>query len=302
MSKVISTVQRAETKSVRDDFNASTGLVYLSAEYDDQDQIDSWNDRVAFSPQQTRDILLRDLPDDISVNIYLDSYGNGSFYYNGSAIQDVKCEFDLQKGISQEGDVYINDDDRAKGVGRIIVRNQIEFLKACGVECFKTYASSSMGGYVWARFGFLPNDDQLEELRQNLDRYFKGVKDLLTAEEIAEIEPLLSLENKEDIWKVAESKVDLQTRLHDIFDMCANESVSDDKRHDAEYARTIMGRALNTYAYNYIRSGVEEGHSIKLACLLLMGTNWHGEIDAGNDDQMRQVDSYTGGFKHIAIK
>ena len=306
MTRVVSTVSKAEMPSVKGDFNAvSDRLDYVVMDSDDPyhySRIDNWNAYISISPQDARDILLRGLPDDINVEISLDEDGDGRLEYSGGDIIDCACEFDLNKKIRREGDASIRADAQNAGLGRMLVRNQIEFLKGCGIEKFEVHASASVGGYAWARFGYLPIDKDMNEIRENVQRYFNALKPILTDEEISQIEGLTELSSKSDLIKIADQQTDLYSRIRAVFDMAADASLDENIRSEAAYKQTLMGRGLNTYGYNHIGDCLFNKEPIRLGRMLLLGTNWHGSIDLDNETQMRHVDNYTGGFKHISFR
>lgn len=306
MARVVSTVNKTSIPSVKEDFNAVSDrfdcVVMDSDEPHHVSRIDSWNQFISISPYDARDILLRDLSDEIRVKVSLDENGYGRLEYSGGDVIDCACDFDLNRKVRNEGDASICSEAQTMGLGRTLIRNQIEFLKACGIETFEVYASSSVGGYAWARFGYLPIDKDMDEIREKVQRYFNALKPILTDEEIAQIEGLTEISSKYDLWEIAKEQTDLYSRIRVVFDMAADETLNESFRSDASYKQTLMGRGMNTYGYNHIGDCLFNKEPIRLGRLLLIGTNWHGTIDLRNETQMRYVDNYVGGFKHIAFR
>ncbi len=177
-------------------------------------------------------------------------------------------------------------------IGRILTRNRIEFFYASEqFDKASTRASSSVGGYTWARFGYLPENVDWElELKAQVRDRLTAIWPLLAAPEKDYIDVYKSLAVSKDLWGIADADFDLRNRL-------------------ADATPQFMGVLLGTFAYidraetlDRIFERVARGKKLTLGQYLLLGTTWDGEIDFNNVEQMKRVDAYTGGFRYIGFE
>lgn len=319
MSKVVLNKTRKRSRPViREDFNRVSknisfefGVFYtkrtmteLSPKSDSsyiKKGLALWNKNIPISPRQAAKILTDGLPAESKVEISLDEDGEGSLCFSGPGIDHVIASFDFGRLERYEGSMVVFSDQRGKKIGRTILRNQIEFLHTCGIKKFKVHASLSAGGYMWARFGYLPqniNDPDFERVREHVQSSLKALKNLLKEEEYKTLEEYAEFRKKEHMWRVADCRIDMVERLAATFNKASNPKLRTKK--SLQIAKRV-GRKLDLSRSEYFQSGIVNRQPVFLGRLLLAGTSWKGFINLDNARQMERVGAYVGGWRYIQV-
>lgn len=251
--------------------------------------------------QQAMDILRRDLPpvgsDNIIIRVAPDGYGTLEIKHVDF---DEERTFNLKDKVVDFGVLRV-DENREHGVGRHVLRNEIDLFRALGAKVFNVHAADA-GGYMLARLGALPDDvsdpDFVARTKNRVTSILEAVSPLLTESERKPLAKAAMFADSKDIWSLADAPVDLSSRLKTLF--------ADATSGDTDAAATrdkILGALNDTYfagngariiADIYDRVGA--GKSISAGRLLLAGTYWEGHIDLNDAEQLRRVDTYTGGL------
>ena len=90
----------------------------------------------------------------MGVDMHADQDGEPLFHYKGF--------FNSAEEGHLEGDLSVSKDTRGRGLGRSILKNQIELMAITGRKSFSFDAGEDAGGYAWARMGFLPQKEDLD--------------------------------------------------------------------------------------------------------------------------------------------
>ncbi|MDB5490746.1 MAG: hypothetical protein JWO78_595 [Micavibrio sp.] len=252
----------------------------------------AWNVSVPVNPDLAVHILTRDLPDVEEVELEYSPYANEvSCSLRGDGYYDRR-DFGLGSGRTGHGTVSVDVRKQGAGIGRILMRNEIEFAHALNMRTFSIYAGGSAGGYTWASLGFEPDKIDSEDFntytRNLISRHYEAVKDCLTEEERYNVRPLLDLIRTKDLRQLARQDADFSVRLKTVFAQAVN--------HDSEQ--------------NLVRDSLRErfnvrlrlGKKITLGQVLLAGTTWRGHIDLQDPVQMRRAGEYAGGWKYIGLR
>lgn len=207
----------------------------------------------------------------------------------------------MDSDVSQDEDhgaagLSVEDAHRGRGLGRVMVRNQLELDALMGREKITIDAGSVNGGYSWARFGFLPVSEGDTSYKRQFERdlipRIVAYEDygLIPDGQAGRFFSLARLENPEDIWELADQAQDILPRLSVAFGREANKS--HELRRSFNHIEIFnMDRAVN--------QTLENRRSFSLGKALLLRTQWKGEIDFDNPTQMRRVNDYTGGFAFL---
>jgi hypothetical protein len=246
-----------------------------------------WQEHMPMPKEKAERMLRRGLPRGTKVELDMDSDGHGSLELKGGYIDQVTKDFDLSSKTAHSG--YMKLDRTGHGIGRKIMRNQIEFFIASGCEKLEMNAGLNAGGYTWARLGFLPYDkgehkDDFRELRNDVRSRYKKIEPLLDAGEKARMAEILKFKDAKAVWKLADSRIDLGKRLRDVFAAAAN----DDRQ--AQKLEEKLQPLVDS-------DDVKDNKPQPIGRLLLAGTYWEGELDFNNKAQMKRVSDYVGGIE-----
>lgn len=243
----------------------------------------SWAQHVRIPPGLGESILKRDLPADFEYRIML-SGTEGWLFLDGGDCSDSR-KFDLATGIVQPGDLVIHGDTQYQGLGRRIMRNQIEFFHAIGMKTLRIHASREAGGYSWPRMGFLPDMPLNPESANDMKRRYDLIKPFLAAGDCPAALPLPPNEAR-DLWVIADQSVDIAARLPEFFKAAAG-SFSGGDKEVSNTMQVLFGER------------VRQGRTVTLGQFLLAGTSYPAYLDLADAAQMKRAGAYAGGWRYI---
>lgn len=185
---------------------------------------------------------------------------------------------DRDTGMATHDYAFVTGTSQRCGLGRVLSRNRLEFCRAAGMTRITLRATSSVGGYMWARCGYLPATDQTRaglrdqlESRMDLLSSFPGTDALC-----ARLAPLVMLDRPTDLWRIADLADDMMPVL----------------------------RAAETRAHAMLppwRHCHDHNLPLTLGQAMLLGTSWDGRCDLTDPVQMTRAGAYNGGWKHLNI-
>lgn len=240
---------------------------------------ETWRKYMPISEDEAKKILLQDMPQDTIVKITLGTDGIGSLAISHDEVNDNRS-FSMEQKVVDNGMMHTN--TNGAGLGRKLMRNEIEFFAACGIQHFNIQAGSSAGGYAWARFGFLPKGTPENFIDKARNRY-ERIQPLLTTEEQQTVEDILEFKNPQDMWRLADMKTDLAPRLRDIFRKAAAGNATAANQKDR--------------MFSVIKQYKREGTEMPIGRVLMAGNKWEGTLDFANKEQMDRIEKYVGGWK-----
>lgn len=240
----------------------------------------------ALSPGAAAAILIRDLPDDPDPRIFVEGR-EGRLYLHGMGYSDGR-RFDLQTRTVHAGDLHVGSHAQRGGLGRIIMRNQIEFFHAAGFDRFHIQAAREAGAYSWPRMGFLPETPIDPDFLQDLRHRFAVVAPMMSAEEQGALAALIQLNEASDVWKISDQTTNLTPRLRTFF----NHSAQTLSGREREIANT-----LKILFHNQIK----DEKPVSLGQVMLCGLSFPAVLDFNNVAQMKRAGAYVGGWTYIGF-
>lgn len=173
-----------------------------------------WQQKFGFSSTFLPHILLRDLPHDMVAGINIIPFDKGNHLiindldlFYGVNRQNYGCEirsFELLDKKTLPGDMSL--ETQGNGVGRKLIRNEIEFASLIGIDRFVINASDIAGAYVWARMGFLLDDDDIPNLQlfSDLKRRIDILEPWLDKDIVADLRHKIANPHEQTLWEIAD--------------------------------------------------------------------------------------------------
>jgi hypothetical protein len=250
--------------------------------------------------EQAKDILRRDLPlgyGDIVLRVAPSGFGILQIAHEDF---DEERTFNLKIGIVDFGVLRV-DNNREQGTGRRALRNEIELFRALGAKMFNVHACDG-GAYMMARFGMLPDDinskEFIAETKTPVAKKLAALEPLLTAAESSALAGPAAFEKAEDMWRLADTNIDIGPRLKILFAKAAAGDAA-----AAATQKAILAAVDDTY---FARNGariiadinehVAAGKAVPASRVMLAGTYWEGHIDMSDSKQMARAGKYSGGW------
>lgn len=244
-------------------------------------------------------ILGRDLPG--AVDVTIDEKGKGVFNLavrtldkKGDVIVSDKRELDFNDGHVGTGWFVTDEAWQGRGVGRTLMRNEIELAYRCGLRRMDILAGLTNGGYSWARFGFLPvfaNHPATLKFKVGL------LKDEVSPATGAVLKSVAALDEKKHLWTLADIDEDIVPALDRIF----NGKAAPQTYAFLDEEKKAKTNAGHLHRLDEMRkAAVVEGKPLPFGRTLLSSHAWDGYMDFSDQEQLRRAAAYAGGFQHIA--
>jgi hypothetical protein len=87
-----------------------------------------------------------------------------------------------------------------KGIGKTILANQLKLWDHLGVEELSLNANIDVGGYAWARYGYVPSISDWEDIQDRTKRTMKNV--IMSAGTREKLDKIL--DHSADPWQISE--------------------------------------------------------------------------------------------------
>ena len=264
-----------------------------------------WRKHFPFSYERAHALLARDLGERVRIEctFYTDQKKvltpSRRWPNSDDIVQAAKISI---KGAGFTSDFYLNLTDgfcltgateveplfQGRGLGTHVMRNQIEFIYVAGsFKSLHMTAAMSAGGYTWSKFGIEPSDLGTDKAFQTLvEQRYHAVRPCLTDIETSELDPLIRLSCREDVWALSQSSIELGPRLVSIF--------------TGAHAEKSLRRSFTEGVYDRIRTRAQEGLPVPAGQYHLAGTHWRGHVNLSDRAQLRRIAAYAGGFQAIA--
>mgnify|MGYP006273726685 CR=1 FL=1 len=279
-----------------------TGGIDFKDTYSAASDLKKQLDDAGISPEQGYAILTRELAvmdarcPDKSMHIRITAEDNLKIcgYFNQDvAFEDTRSYDPSQKEVTT-GVIRVMDNAQGQGLGRRLLRNQIEFFALLGYKSMEILASNDNGAYSWARFGFKPvpdkqDEEELEKLAARVDCLEKtGVIEESDAEELRLI---LESGTEEIIPCIAGLQMDVCDKIGLVFedfdyDFMKVSGFTD----DLDQPQTLWEGFMKSW---------ENNERLPLGRVLLSGLSWIGKLDFNDSAQMKHVHDYSGGFHYL---
>lgn len=139
--------------------------------------VEKWNAKIGIEPEEFKKSFLGGL-EHATMNIGL----SGSTFYIGGGILDDSGnrvgEYDRQISPDDKSAYSaffkLNKNTTKHNIGKKVLGGNVEVYEALGLEKLKVSANIDVGGYAWAKYGYVPTASSWAELRGELERKLGG--------------------------------------------------------------------------------------------------------------------------------
>jgi GNAT superfamily N-acetyltransferase len=124
----------------------------------------------------------------------------------GEPIGLISRSISRETGVAQHGALMLSPEFEGQGLGRDILRANIDYYRQLGLSRVDVNAALDRGGYVWARYGFVPTQEAWDALRPVLRaKVGEPSLNLAPAERQATLD-LLESPDPRTIWHIADDR------------------------------------------------------------------------------------------------
>jgi hypothetical protein len=129
---------------------------------------------------------------------------NGNLHRGGQSIGEIHRRIFPDRSVAVHDFLELNDDAQAAGIAKSLLRNQIDTYRAIGINHVNLTAGLNVGGYSWAKYGFLPDETAWRGLQTDLRdrmRYLRMDNDVRVG-----VEHLIESENPIALWRLSDMR------------------------------------------------------------------------------------------------
>jgi hypothetical protein len=139
--------------------------------------IDTWNRHVGDDPAEFRNEFLGGLKSTMTITYYEASGDSaGSMEIRGKLLDDAgntigtyTRDIDFDRSTAESSYFAINRGHTDKGTGKTLLKANVDYYQKIGLDKLKVHANIDVGGYAWAKYGYVPTDDSWGSLGQQIE-------------------------------------------------------------------------------------------------------------------------------------
>lgn len=261
-----------------------------------------WDRHIKVPPQRALAVLSRGLPP-TQISLIFNSYDSPSakIIISGDGQFSDRRPLNFYERRAAAGNVKIT--EGKNGTGRILARNQMNFLYRIGLQGMDIAPGSTAGGYFWARMGANLDTDmkKTDFLARDIHLRFKAIKPFLSRADQREMERALRLRHPTDIWAVADSRTPVQDILSDLAYSRTARTTLPEKLKTAfnELALQIRYSPVSIHENLHHARELASDSLVTLGQYMLLKGRWSGRLDFDNAAQMQRVSNYVGGLDFV---
>jgi GNAT superfamily N-acetyltransferase len=142
-------------------------------------------------------------------------------FVKGGMTGEITRQFYRDKGgdlVAKHASFVINGDGQGEGIGKRALKAQFDEYERMGVAKVKVHANIDVGGYAWARFGFVPTQSSWDALRTSMKTWVnsdKALRDIfgndyqplnIPQRQRRALTKILDNPDPKGIWKIADAR------------------------------------------------------------------------------------------------
>jgi len=143
--------------------------------------VDVWNDHIGEAPAEFKKDFLGGIPGTMSIKFQYDENPRtgeprqshmeirGKLQdADGATIGTYTREIDFVENKAESAYFKLDKSDQGKNLGKQMLAANVAMYQKLGLDRVETYADIDVGGYAWAKYGYVPTDNDWYELQGTL--------------------------------------------------------------------------------------------------------------------------------------
>ena len=142
--------------------------------------IESWNDAIELDPGEFQQKFTGGLKSTMEISHRYYEHGDGDVMENeiringkllnenDSIIGTYTRDIDLKNNKAESSYFAMNEDYQGKGEAKTMLAANVALYQELGLDEVKVHANIDVGGYAWAKYGYIPTEDSWDTLRGTL--------------------------------------------------------------------------------------------------------------------------------------
>lgn len=128
----------------------------------------------------------------------------GQLSVGGNPIGRIDRTIRPDIGLAEHSYLKLDPEVQGSGIGKELLGSQIDTYKKMGLNAVSLYANIDVGGYAWAKYGFVPSKFDWQSLTNRMGRYVDAAG--IDPEVKSGIKSILESDDPKSIWKIADIK------------------------------------------------------------------------------------------------
>ena len=148
------------------DFDAD--IAYrVGSDEENEKFLERWNETVDMTPQEFKDQFLGGLEGDMSISYFADSdsikvHGNITDEAGNIHLAEFDRTIDFDDQTAESEWFKVTSNERGQGIGKKLMAGNMDMYEKLGIQTVDVHANIDVGGYAWARYGYVPTDESWE--------------------------------------------------------------------------------------------------------------------------------------------
>jgi hypothetical protein len=140
--------------------------------------LERWNEKVGMTPEEFKKEFLGGVPSEMKIR----DYGSGSFAVEGTLqlseggpmVGRYEREINVNDKTAYSAFFKISDQYTGTDIGKKVLGGNVAVYEKLGIESVGVTANIDVGGYAWAKYGYVPTQSAWNSLRQRLQGELSG--------------------------------------------------------------------------------------------------------------------------------
>jgi hypothetical protein len=177
---------KSKKKAKKEDFDKAKIAIRVAgssgSSQSEQQFIEKWNEKVGIEPEEFKKTFLGGVDASMSIVDYGSKYNvTGSIYGTGrdegAEVGTYEREISLDAKKAYSAYFKLNRNTTKHNIGKQVLGGNVEMYEALGIEKVEVTANIDVGGYAWAKYGYVPTQEAWSRLRGELERKLGGTND-----------------------------------------------------------------------------------------------------------------------------
>ena len=124
---------------------------------------------------------------------------------DSSAITAIHRSFNLNDHVANHEYFLMPEEYRGKDLGKQVIGSSVEYYRKIGIKKVNLNADLSVGGYAWAKYGFVPDQSTWNNFRFNLSIQLDTMKVMGIGDYPEHIQKILENPDPKAIWALSDT-------------------------------------------------------------------------------------------------
>jgi hypothetical protein len=128
----------------------------------------------------------------------------GPLIANGRNVGRITRTIYPENGVAFNNYLALNENQQGRGIAKRLLSGQVDIYQQMNLDRVEVSTGLDRGGYAWARYGFLPSEEEWREVRYEASDRVRPILNDLTSTERVLLWSVLKMNDPHAIWALAQ--------------------------------------------------------------------------------------------------